>query len=290
MGLYAPPSMATVLRYPPSGVENSNNISHKDEVVGEEKGGILTFKATVDAPNLINRYDIVSNFWTLSPSTIKVLVPRRYGIEAVTDPRSGLVYLLGGYHSWLLDSMAVYNPYMDVMATKPLVQEPGHQEAEVAGLAFFSAAWVPNLSSVLYMGGKSDLYPDRTTAKVALYSPQEDRWTSVITTGDVPQDMDGACLAIDVVRRQAILFGGSGHFQDSNQISFLNLNTTSHTAFCWRRGRHAQQSRRNMACAAQGRFFVVWGGKVNNTIGDFQSPMVYDLIKDQWVDRYDPSL
>ncbi|KAF8941420.1 hypothetical protein BGZ58_009503 [Dissophora ornata] len=249
-------------------------------------GTILTFKAPVDSSSLINRYDIATRTW--ANSSVQVLVPRRYGIDAVTNPSSGLVYLLGGYNTWLLDKMAIYDPYSDSLASEPLSEEQGSEKAQVWGLDYYSAAWVSSLQRVIYIGGTSDTYPNKTKASIELYSPAEDKWISVETKGDVPQDTDGACLAIDEIGGQAILFGGSGQLHDSNQIFFLNLDPASDAIYTWKQGQLANQSRRSMACAAYGRFFVAWGGKVNNAVGNYQTPVVYDLSKSQWVGRYDP--
>ncbi|KAF9918139.1 hypothetical protein BX616_010153 [Lobosporangium transversale] len=283
--LYVPRNLSWMLLRQ-ADMNSSSSFSNLDE------GSILTFKATATDPanSLVNRYKLSTARWT--SSNVKVLVPRRYGIEAVMDPRSGLVYLLGGYNTWRLDSMTVYDPYSDTLASVPLSTQQGSQEAQVLGLTFFSAAWVTSLQQILYFGGTNDLSPNRSAANIALYSPTENRWTSVTTQGDVPQDIYGACHTIDVLRNRAILFGGSGHGNpphDSNQIFFLDLNPTSKSMFTWRQGQPASQTRRNMACTAYKQFFIAWGGKVNGTVGGSKEhlyPIVYDLTKDIWVDWF----
>ncbi|KAG0324254.1 hypothetical protein BGZ99_002039 [Dissophora globulifera] len=248
----------------------------------KSKGAILTFKAPVDSPSLIHRYDVVARTWT--NSSVQVLVPRRYGIDAVTDPHSGLVYLLGGYNTWLLDHMAVYDPHLDTLSSEALSNEKGSDQAQILGLAFYSAAWVPSLDQIIYVGGNSDNFPNKTTATIELYSPEKVQWTSVITTGDVPQSIDSACLVIDEARRQAVLFGGSGQAHDSNQIFFLDLNPESDSVFRWTQGFSTNSLPYN--------YFLVLDtesvGKVNNTIGEHQAPVIYDIITKQWVDKYNP--
>ncbi|KAG0287919.1 hypothetical protein BGZ96_008223 [Linnemannia gamsii] len=85
-----------------------------------------------------------------------------------------------------------------------------------------------------------------------------------------------------------ILFGGAADANVIlNTVHILDVGSGQ-----WTQGQSAPGPRTQMACAYHAGFFIAFGGTSSNNLTEDlypSQPIVYDVNKDQWVDRYSPA-
>ncbi|KAF9276557.1 hypothetical protein BGZ74_003597, partial [Mortierella antarctica] len=88
-------------------------------ISGGGKDSILAISGT-DAPVFFSAYDIEANTWANISGVARNLYKELEGHAAVTDPTSGLVYIVGGFMSGTTtyNSLSVYNPGTKSLASQ----------------------------------------------------------------------------------------------------------------------------------------------------------------------------
>jgi hypothetical protein len=108
------------------------------------------------------QYNVQDNTWQDSPRQFKLSHSYYEGISAVSDPRTGLIYLAGGYHE-----VQVHPPHLKVLDIfNPVTQSihtinlPNPTEVFPAR-QFYGNVWSKHLNSIVYWGGENTSYIDR---------------------------------------------------------------------------------------------------------------------------------
>ncbi|KAF9425349.1 hypothetical protein BGZ94_007601 [Podila epigama] len=252
------------------------------DMSGGPKGSILA-TGGMEASNFFSIYDINSNVWT--PVTgLKPPYADLEGHAAVTDPETGIVYLVGGYNgTTIFNILTAYNP-----VTKTIVsQEPG---TLASSLIDTGAVWSIKRKTILTFGG-SRANPSSPKAIdspfINEYNPVSKTWTVMTTSGDSPPSRLDHCMATNTDGSKVVVFGGTDGDNFFDDIYILDVDKAT-----WKKGTPAAQTRTRLACAIHSAQLIAWGGSSGsnrNTMHD-NLPIIYNINKDKWVNNYDASL
>ncbi|KAF9995090.1 hypothetical protein BGZ65_009286 [Modicella reniformis] len=227
------------------------------------------------------KYSVATNSWYTS--MIQAPYAKLEGVNAVTDPDTGMVYLAAGYTS-MRTAMSIYSFTTDSMGT---VENPlPDAEMMFQARAYYQNVWSKKRNSILYFGGYNARLLTLPTANVITeYVPATGVWQTLMASGTPPQMRADHCMASNDNGTLVIIYGG--RISGSN-VSFTGdlyiFDTVSQT---WRTGK-AGPPRCYMACTIAGNQFVAWGGidetenNVNNDV------LIYNIDNDAWVSMYTP--
>ncbi|KAG9062432.1 hypothetical protein KI688_005347 [Linnemannia hyalina] len=253
---------------------------------GGSKGSILAIggmPARTGPPSVLAMYDINSASWTNALNNVKPPYPALEGHAAVSDPNTGLIYIIGGYNgtttNFLYNTLSVYDPKSRMVAS---------QQAGTAAnsLTDVGAVWSTKRNSILTFGG-SRAPPAGTNAvgnDILEYDVTTKAWSTMSTSGDVPPARLDHCMAVSEDGSKIVVYGGTlDGVLYYNSIYILDLKSGK-----WKQGTPSPTARTRMACAFHSYQFIAWGGStgaarttmLNNT------PVVYDLNSDKWVENY----
>ncbi|KAG0380416.1 Leucine-zipper-like transcriptional regulator 1 [Mortierella sp. AD032] len=229
-------------------------------------------------------YDINSAAWT-PLSGVKSQYPALEGHAAISDPNTGLIYLLGGYNgttaaNFIYNSLAVFDPKSRMMVS----QQSG---TAANSLTDVGAVWLPGRNTILTFGG-SRAPPAGTNAvgnDVMEYDVASKTWKKMETSGDVPPARLDHCMAASNDGSKVVLFGGTV----DGEIYFNTIYILDVKSGKWKQGATASTARTRMACTFHSWQFIAWGGSSggSRTTVLTNVPVVYDLNSDTWVDNYD---
>ncbi|KAF9934333.1 hypothetical protein FBU30_002472 [Linnemannia zychae] len=228
------------------------------------KGYLLTV-AGYPLPNggFWSAYNIQTGVWTNLTAA-----PAPYaGLEghtAVTDPGTGLVYVMGGFYNnnplpnpRIANLLTVFDP-----KTARIVSTQTATDAN--NMTGASAVWSSRRKTIVMFEG-----------------------SRAVPIGDVSAIVGSQPGGVTDDGSKIFLFGGA---VDVNvvldTIHILDVDSGQ-----WTQGHPAPAPRTQMACAYHNGFFVVFGGtsSKNQTEDLFSSQVIiYDVNKDQWVDRFSP--
>ncbi|KAI1317414.1 hypothetical protein EDD11_008478 [Mortierella claussenii] len=226
-----------------------------------------------------NSYDIASDTWS-TLSSVKPPYPTMEGHAAVSDPNTGLVYMVGGYGNNTFNSLSVYDP-----KSKSMVSQ---QSASAANsLTDVGAVWVNGRNSVVTFGG-SRAPPAGTSGlgggDLNEYDTASKSWKIMSTSGDVPPARLDHCMAASEDGSKIVLFGGTldGNVY-YNTIYILDVSSGK-----WKQGTSAPVARTRMACAFHSYQFIAWGGSTGSNRNTMLNnlPIIYNLNSDEWTDSY----
>ncbi|KAF9912095.1 Leucine-zipper-like transcriptional regulator 1 [Linnemannia zychae] len=257
---------------------------------GGSKGSILSIGGmpsnTGVAPNFLTIYDINAGSWS-NLNSVKSQYPALEGHAAVSDPNTGVVYLIGGYNgtssaNFIYNSLAAYDPKSRTMIS----QQSG---TAANSLTDVGAVWSSKRNSILTFGG-SRAPPAGTNAlgnDVLEYDVSSKSWKTMETSGDVPPARLDHCMAASEDGSKIVLFGGT---VDGN-VYFNTIYILDVKSGKWKQGQPAPTARTRMACAFHSWQFIAWGGSSGAARSTMLTyvPVVYDLNSDKWVDKYDAS-
>ncbi|KAG0023235.1 hypothetical protein BGZ81_008193 [Podila clonocystis] len=251
------------------------------------KGSLLAIGG-YGAPTFFSAYDIGTNTWA-NISGVRNPYRELEGHAAVTDPSSGLVYIVGGFTNTsngtnTYNSLAVYNP-----GTKSMVSQQAAASLATS-LSDVGAVWSTKRNTMLTFGG-SLANPTNPAAVspgvVNEYDPNSKSWSVMVTSGDVPSARLDHCMVATEDGSKIVIFGGTDGATYYNDIYILDVEKAK-----WKRGADSGTSRTRMACGLHSAQFIAWGGSSGsnrNTIFG-NTPIIYNLNSDKWVDSYDSSL
>lgn len=147
-------------------------------ISGGGKDSILAISGT-DAPVFFSAYDIEANTWANISGVARNPYKELEGHTAVTDPTSGLVYIVGGFMSGTTtyNSLSVYNP-----GTKSLASQQAAASLATS-LIDAGAVWSTKRNTMLTFGG-SLANPNNpaavSPAVVNEYDPNSKSWSVMV--------------------------------------------------------------------------------------------------------------
>ncbi|KAG0221883.1 hypothetical protein BGW41_006433 [Actinomortierella wolfii] len=227
------------------------------------------------------KYSVDTDSW--SHSLLRVDHPDYQGVNAVTDPSTGLVYLAAGYSSINWSNLDVYDFAIDSIRTYKL--PPANEVFEAR--SYYANVYSKTRSSILYFGGYSASFQTVENAVISEYVPSTQMWSTLKTTGTGPSTRADHCMAINDDGTKVIVYGGRlpSEPRYSGDIFILDLNTTS-----WTKGL-AGPNRLYASCVIAGDLFILWGGDDGEqTVGYGATlpPLIYNMTANRWVTKYVP--
>ncbi|KAF8938498.1 hypothetical protein BGZ47_008556 [Haplosporangium gracile] len=206
------------------------------------------------------------------------------GIGAVTDPKSGLIYLAGGYDD--VNAKAAYLRIVNVF--DPVSQTIKTQDLPPPERAFpirwyYGNVWSQNRSSIIYWGGINR----NNTAPI---SPVENSVTEFVpdlmswfTMGVAPTVRADHCMAANNDGTKIAIYGG--RFQNktiTGELWILDL-----VAYTWTQGLSGPP-RYHTACTIAGDQFLVWGGGASQSEMAPSEMLIYDFGRREYAKDYTP--
>ncbi|KAG0057037.1 hypothetical protein BGZ83_002275 [Gryganskiella cystojenkinii] len=249
---------------------------------GGSKGSILAIGGMINQgliPTFFSTYDVNSRQWN---NLTSVKPPYNYleGHATVTDPNTGLVYIIGGYGTNAFNTLSVYDP----KGTSMVSQQSSPSSTSLTDVA---AVWSSSRNTILTFGG-SRAPPAAVqglgTSDLNEYDPNSKQWKTMSTSGDVPSARLDHCMASSEDGSKVVLFGGT---VDGNTY-FSDIYVLDVASGKWKQGQSASVPRTRMACAFHSYQFVAWGGSSagSRTTMLNNVPIVYSLNQGKWVDNY----
>ncbi|KAI7827562.1 hypothetical protein BC939DRAFT_444639 [Gamsiella multidivaricata] len=224
--------------------------------------------------NLVNGtgyvYNVDSAAWsTVIPSNNNINTA--YGLSAVTDPSTGLIYIPGGYLASKGDP---------TMLKIDLTKKSTESVAMSDLFGDYTAAWSASANSLILYTESAD--PLNT------YNPSKG-WSHISPKGDVPAPRTDACFIPAYGGKKMVLFGGYSRAQQAslNDVYVLDVGSMR-----WTRGPDAPATAKRdaSACGFSSDYLVAWGGAVTGSDQGTLSGgtvLVYDVKNMAWSDGYD---
>ncbi|KAG0200805.1 hypothetical protein BGX28_006218 [Mortierella sp. GBA30] len=241
-------------------------------------GGIGT--TATGLPAFFGSFDLSSGAW--SNLTLKAPYLSLEGHAVVSDPNTGLVYIIGGNGNNSYNQLSVYDPKSQSMVSQ-------QSATPASSLTDVGAVWSSARNTILTFGG-SRAPPAATqglgSSSLDEYDPSSRSWRTMSTSGDVPSPRLDHCMAASEDGSKIVLFGGTDGATYFNTIYILDVDSGK-----WKQGQSAPVARTRMACGFHSYQFVAWGGSSGaprNTMLN-NIPMIYNLNQDKWTDSYDAS-
>ncbi|KAF9154784.1 Acyl-CoA-binding domain-containing protein 5 [Linnemannia schmuckeri] len=231
------------------------------------------------------QYNIKNDSW--QESTANFEDAEFVGIEAVTDPGTGLVYLAGGYDSVnynaaLMKTIDIFDPVSQTIHMEDL---PDPTVAFPVRL-FYKTVWIKTLNSVLYFGGKNKAPPgpDLVTNGVTLLSTASMTWSTMQTKGTAPTGRTNHCMSTNENGTMVAIYGG--HLVDETVIGelwILDIPTAT-----WTQG-PTGPVRSDSVCTIAGDQFLIWSGsRFRNMTTDPNEMLIYNFKSKTYVQEYTP--
>ncbi|KAG0078211.1 hypothetical protein BGZ93_003505, partial [Podila epicladia] len=199
--------------------------------------------------------------------------------QAVTNPRSGQVYIPGGYFGQdSLYALLRFNPETKLFdyTTMPVALQ-SFQDSSVA--------WAPHLDAMLWFGGV-DHKAARVSSSLYRYNYRDGSWTLMTTSGNMPLPRSGACLTPVDNGRRFVVFGGDTF----DNVTLHDIYVLDVETWKWSRGPDAPlaDARASPSCAVSNDMFVAFGGYIRdpNPHSNERLLVVYNLKTNAWVDRF----
>ncbi|KAG0306245.1 hypothetical protein BGZ97_000813 [Linnemannia gamsii] len=209
------------------------------------------------------------------------------GIGAVTDPRTGLIYLAGGYND---DSnlgndptflaMDVFDPVSQTLNRTHLTLPPRTFLARL----YYGNVWCKARSSILYWGGHAyNLNPSIKVDMVSEFKPDTQTWSTMVTTGTTPAMRADHCMVPSEDGAKVVIYGG--RLENGTVVGDISvLDTAAQTWTAVAIG----PSRMYAACAVAGDQLIIWGGKAADNLSPPAELIIYNFVTRTWVSQYTP--
>ncbi|KAF9125215.1 hypothetical protein BGW39_007560 [Mortierella sp. 14UC] len=151
----------------------------------------------IDQSSSPAQWDSNTEVWK-SVSNVKFENATWQGIGAVTDPRTGLIYLAGGYND---DSNLSNNPmFLAIDVFDPVSQTVNRTHLSLPPSTFlarlyYGNVWCKARSSILYWGGNAYHYdPSVKVDMVSEFKVDSQTWSVMPTTGPTPPMRADHCM------------------------------------------------------------------------------------------------
>ncbi|KAF8947284.1 hypothetical protein BGZ47_009672 [Haplosporangium gracile] len=200
------------------------------------------------------------------------------GLQAVTHPRTGLVYTPAGYNN---TDMAIYD-----FKTRNVTSTPLPPQA-IGGWRFYTFNWNELRGTFFLWGGQGN----PGTSYFYEFDASKMQWTEMITKGAVPPLLRAACMVSAYGGAMMVLFGGNPPGEDSVGTLYI-LDVPSMT---WTQGPSIEpsQNRSQLACTVNGDNFIAWGGirftpasSGKPTVAMSTVPLIYNIYTKEWTTKY----
>ncbi|KAG0347185.1 Leucine-zipper-like transcriptional regulator 1 [Podila humilis] len=252
------------------------------EFNGGSKGSVLAIGG-MDAPSFFSVYDITANTWS-NITGVKAPYAELEGHAAISDPTSGLIYIVGGYSGKTYNTLTVYDPVAKTMDSR--------QSATLATSQIdIGAVWSTKRNSLLIFGGSkaTPTNPEAiSSTEVNEYDPVTKTWSVMETSGEKPPARLDHCMAASSDGSRIVVFAGTKDGEEFfKDIYILNVDNKK-----WKKGADAAVTRTRMSCAVHSAQFIAWGGSSGssrNTMLD-NIPIIYNMNSGKWVNAYDASM
>ncbi|KAF9137117.1 hypothetical protein BGX30_010531 [Mortierella sp. GBA39] len=251
---------------------------------------------TVPGINFWAYYNIQTQQWTPLTSQSAPYTGLE-GQTAVSDPNTGLVYVIGGF--WNLDGkiattlgitnfLTVIDPTQSI-GTRIVSQAPATGLNNLTGAV---AVWSTMRKSVLVFGGSRAVSLTHVAGlgmtNVDEYDPVRGTWGTMLTSGpSLPGARLDACAATSDDGSKIIVFGG-----ELDVASFLSsIYVLDVATQIWKRGPDVPTQRSQSACAYHDGQFIVFGGTGSKNMSEDMhttQPLVFDVQALIWVLQFAP--
>ncbi|KAF9146275.1 hypothetical protein BGX30_002531 [Mortierella sp. GBA39] len=234
------------------------------------------------------QYDVKTNTWSVTNYTFNNMVVQ--GINVVTDPNTGLMYLPGGYSSMNYDNTTRTFTKLDTFdpLTLSVRQTDMPTSTEVFPVRwYYGNVWSQAKNAVLYFGGNnpnSMSSPQTVENVVTAFAPATMSFFTWNAGGTAPQMRVDHCMAANEDGSKVLIYGGR-----------LRTNTVSNEVFVldvmgqmWTQGVSSNQTRMYTACTVAGDQLLIWGGTSAGGVLAPAEMLIYDYVKRIWTTQYTP--
>ncbi|KAG0368236.1 hypothetical protein BGX24_002905 [Mortierella sp. AD032] len=241
----------------------------------------------IDGTNSPYQYNVASGTWALTQITFQNMAWQ--GLNVVTDPRTGLMYIPGGYNNV---NIKLSSPTLTIMEIfDPITLSINQTQLPVLDQVFpvrwyYQNVWSSKRNATLYFGGNyrqgETPLPQGLDNVITAFSPDTSTWFTLTTTGVSPAIRADHCMAANEDGSVVVIYGGR-----------LRNNTVSGEVFIldverkWTSG-VSGPPRMYAACTVAGNQLIVWGGKSADNLLAPPDVMIYNFAANVWVDQYTP--
>ncbi|KAK3833250.1 MAG: hypothetical protein J3R72DRAFT_231613 [Linnemannia gamsii] len=234
--------------------------------------------------NSLVQYNVQNDTWQNSPA--KFPDAKLKGVSAVTDPRTGLIYLAGGYQEVkvnvpYLKLMDIFDPVTQSILTIDLPDPtqifPARQ--------YYGNVWSKHLNSIVYWGGwnTSHMGQEQTLNGVTTLFTDTMTWSTMTTQGVAPGKRVFHCMAVNEDGTMLAIYGGkNSNITVDGELWVLNLVTSS-----WSQ-EPTGPPRAFAACTIAGDQFLIWGGLINENVIAPAEMIIYSFSTSTYVKQYTP--
>ncbi|KAF9577829.1 hypothetical protein BGW38_006717 [Lunasporangiospora selenospora] len=227
-------------------------------------------------------YSVTTGIW--STLQIQTTASSYQGFNAVTDLTTGLVYVAGSYNDVSRNSLDIFLFDNNTLQTVSLNAPP----TVFLNRAYYANVWSKQLKSILYFGGYNrtlDQIQGPQASAVSRYTPADNSWRTLATTGTPPPPRADHCMATNEDGTKLVVFSGRTYttpIASSGDIFVLDLVT-----FEWKSGTPGI-TRLYPACTVVGNQLIVWGGVDYQEKIPSVSMLIYNIDTGTWIDNYTP--
>ncbi|KAF9985715.1 hypothetical protein BGZ75_002643 [Mortierella antarctica] len=245
---------------------------------GRSTAGIIIAMGGINNPPFFNSYELSSGAWN-NIAGLRPPYPTLEGHAAVSDPNTGLVYMIGGNSTNAFNQVSVYDPKSQAMVSQ-------HSATVATSLTDVGAVWSTARNTILTFGGSRAPPADTKGlggADLDEYDPTSKTWKTMSTSGDIPPARLDHCMVASEDGSTIVLFGGSDGNTYFDSIYILDVSSGK-----WKKGQSAPVTRTRMACGFHSHQFVAWGGSSGGSRTTMLNnlPIIYNLNDDKWTDEY----
>ncbi|KAF9433723.1 hypothetical protein BGZ76_009056 [Entomortierella beljakovae] len=206
----------------------------------------------------LSTYSIGENNWTQT-----VAMPtsslRSTGLQAVSDPNTGLVYIPSAANNGL--NMMQYDTTTGATVSLPM---PSEFTLKVVN---YGVVWSTYANGIIMYGGQSGINNTATEIYQGLYqySPLTSTWSLLSATGTSPGPVSKFCMASANNGTKIVIFGGN--VPPLPGVLSGSIFTLDLTSMIWTQGPSVPTTANRMstACTASGDNLIIWGAAIGNT-------------------------
>ncbi|KAF9427925.1 hypothetical protein BGZ94_003820 [Podila epigama] len=206
------------------------------------------------------------------------------GVQAVTDPSTGIVYLPNGFLNTTTNVtfMQTLNPSTNAVET--IDMHPALQ-----GVLQFRAAFSTIRQSLLIHGG-APVNTNNAIKAMYEYSLRTKSWSLLNDQGQTPPGRRSHCFVPAYNGTKIVAFGGLG---DQGSVYLSDVRMMDVKTLQWElldEGDLATVSRSSPVCAVTNDLLVIWGGAAGSSGREVENnvTLVFNLKKKVWQDSFTP--
>ncbi|KAG9061053.1 hypothetical protein KI688_007682 [Linnemannia hyalina] len=221
--------------------------------------------------NAVYEFRVETGTWV--QSSLAFANMKWQGVGAVTDPRTGLVYLATGYTDPGRLTMDILNPATQNI-THSKLPDPFGPAGTVRFEArwFYGGVWCASRKSILYWGGYQPTGQMPTENVVTELTVDTMIWSNLLSLANNLGE-DGSRM---------VVFGGRVNNVPNNEVFVLNTATGA-----WTQGPSAD-ARMYPACTIVGDLLLIWGGTNSANSVANGDMLIYNYVNSTWLISYTP--